>query len=735
MTRSGGGFPAIRYVLSAAAGTGVRDVAASLASRNVCKTCALGMGGQAGGATNEAGRRPEFCKKSVQAIAGDLRPAVDTGLLREVGIEGMERMSPRELEHLGRLTVPLLAEPESRAYRPLGWEEAMARVADQWRRTERDRAFLYASGRSSNEAGFLLQLFGRGWGTNNVTNCSYYCHQASAVGLGDVVGQGTGTLALEDLDSCDLVVLVGGNPASNHPRLMRSLVEVRRRGGRVVVVNPLVEPGLVMFRVPSDPASLLGGSRIADLYVRPHAGGDPYLLAAVMALLLERGAVDRGYLAAYTRGWEEVEADLARQDVDALCRAAGVSRTRAERFAGLLGESRATVIAWTMGVTHHTHGSDTVRLLATLALMRGMVGRPGGGLLPLRGHSNVQGMGTVGVSPQLKPVVLERLAERLGVTAPPSAGLDTLSGLELAHAGGIDTALCLGGNLFGASPESSWTKEALGRVSQVAYLSTSLNTGHVHGRGVETIVLPVRARDEESQATTQESMFSFVRMSDGGPCRHAGFDDNGAATGPRGEVEVLADLATRVLGRQPVDWSAWSDHSAVRRAIAEVVPGLEGLADIDATRREFTVPGRRIGHEKADSLRFATPDGRARLRPVPLPPVRQLDADQLRLVTLRSEGQFNGVVYEEADLYRGQTRRDVVLMHRSDLARLSVADCDRVVVSSRVGQIEVTAAAYEVRPGTCAMYYPEANVLVPRDVDPESRTPAFKNVTVSVRPA
>ena len=712
-----GGFASIGYTFAKArkAGGALRMWQA-LASRNACKTCALGMGGQRGGMTNELGHFPEFCKKSVQAMAADMQPALPVEQLAAADFAHLEGCSPLQLETMGRLTVPLVAEPGADRYREATWDEAMTRIGGHLASTDPRRAFFYASGRSSNEAGFVLQLLARAYGTNDVTNCSFYCHQASGVGLTEVIGNSTATIALEDLDRSDLVLLIGGNPASNHPRLMRTLIELRRRGGSVVVVNPLRELGLERFHVPSDARSLLLGGDCCDLYLQPHIGGDIALLLGLCRELLDREAIDRAWLAANTDGWAAAEAHLRAQDPDDLAQRSGIARDQLRLLADLYVKSTATVFAWTMGITHHRHGTDNVRAICLAALARGMVGRPGAGLLPLRGHSNVQGIGTVGVAPKPKPGLVRRMAEHLKIPFPAAEGRDTWACLEHARAGGTDSVWCLGGNLFGASPEPARVREALSRVKQVVYLSTALNTGHIHGRGQETWILPVSARDEEDQPTTQESMFSYVRVSDGGPARHAG---------PRGETRILADLAARALPPEPVDWASLADHRAVRELIAKAVPGMERVAE----EREFTITGR-VLHEP----RFRTPNGRAQVPVVPLPE-HGSTAGSLRLMTIRSEGQFNTVVYEDGDTYRGQRRRDVVLLNPADMARLGFSEDQRVTVRSPVGTLTVRVRPFDVRPGNAAMYYPEANVLVPADLDPESRTPAFKHVAVTIAAA
>jgi molybdopterin-dependent oxidoreductase alpha subunit len=718
----GGGWAAIWYTLRMARRVGWRNLWRAMTTRNACKTCALGMGGQKGGMRNETGHWPEVCKKSFQAMVADMQAGLTPEFFRRFSLAELQALSPRELEWAGRLTAPLYAGPGDAHYRVLGWDEALDRASRQLRSTAPDDNFFYASGRSSNEAGFVLQLFARLLGTNFVNNCSFYCHQASGVALSAALGTGTATVTLEDVENCELFFLIGGNPASNHPRLMRSLMTVRRRGGHVVVVNPVREVGLVNFSVPSDLRSLLFGSKIASLYVQPHIGGDIALLTGLAKALLERGAVDANFIAAHTEGFDAYAENVRQTSWATIERSSGVEEATIQRLAGLYANARNTIFGWCMGITHHDHGVQNVHAIVNTALLRGMVGRPRAGLLPIRGHSNVQGMGSVGVVPNLKQAVFDNLEKVLGVTLPTSPGLDTLACVEAAAEGRMRSAICLGGNLFGSNPDARFAHKALGRLQWVTYLNTTLNTGHAWGRGRETLILPVRARDEEAQPTTQESMFNYVRLSDGGPPR---------LDGPRGEVAILTDLAGRVLGPGgPVDWPTLANHCDVRRLIARIVPGYGQVADIDRTRDEFQIPGRTF-HETG----FPTPSGRARFVPAPLPALRG-GPDELRLMTVRSEGQFNTVVYEEADIYRGQERRDVILLSRGDIDRLGLRVNQRVDVTSAAGTLRgVLVRPFDIRPGNAAMYFPEANVLVPRSVDPRSKTPAFKAVPISIIPS
>ncbi|HEX5939994.1 MAG TPA: molybdopterin-dependent oxidoreductase, partial [Dehalococcoidia bacterium] len=567
-TSSGGGWPAVWYTLQTARRSGLIAFWRGLRSKNTCRTCALGMGGQRGGMVNEAGQFPEVCKKSMQALAADMQPPISEEVFSATCLEDLANYSSRQLEALGRLTTPLYAGPQSSHFEPISWEEALEQVGAKLRETAPDRSFFYVSGRSSNEAAFLLQLFARIYGTNNVNNCSYYCHQASGVGLNHAIGTGTATVSLDDIDGCDLFFLIGGNPASNHPRLMRNLVNLRRRGGKVIVINPSKEAGLVRFSVPSDPRSLLFGSDVASQYLQPHIGGDVALLTGIAKAVVEHGAHDREFLSGHTDGSEEFLESLAALSWSEIEASSGVSEPELREAATALAAAERAIFGWTMGITHHLHGVDNVRAIANLALVRGMVGKTGAGLLPIRGHSNVQGVGSVGVTPALKQAVLEALEAKLGVPVPLSEGLHTMGAMLAADRNEIDFAFCLGGDLFAATADAAFAARALGNVETVVYLSTALNLGHVHGRGRQTYVLPVLPRDEEPQPTTQESMFNYVRLSDGGRIRYPG---------PLSEVQVISEIAVRVLDDSPVDFQAMRRHASIRNAIADVIPGYEEI--------------------------------------------------------------------------------------------------------------------------------------------------------------
>jgi anaerobic selenocysteine-containing dehydrogenase len=343
--------------------------------------------------------------------------------------------------------------------------------------------------------------------------------------------------------------------------------------------------------------------------------------------------------------------------------------------------------------------------------------------MPIRGHSNVQGIGSVGVTPKLKESIFKNLTHEFGVNLPTSPGMDTMACMEAAEQGRAKVAVLLGGNLFGSNPDAQYADRALARLQTLVMINTTLNTGHVHGLGDETIILPVLARDEEPEATTQESMFNYVRLSDGGPRR---------LPGPRSEIHVIAELGRRLLGDTDViHWNEMERAETIRQWIAKVVPGYESIAKIGATKEEFHISGR-VFHEP----KFATPDGKAVLMTHTLKALPGMGVGEVRLMTARSEGQFNTVVYEEEDLYRGQERRDLILLHPEDFPRLGLQPDQLVTIRSEAGVManQIARAFDRIRAGNALMYYPEANVLVPRHLDPLSKTPAFKSVIVTLEP-
>ena len=721
----GGGPKKVLYTLQTLKRIGLKKSAKALSANNTCKACGLGMGGQQGGMTNEMGEFPSVCNKSIQAQSTDIQAPIPNEVFSHT-IDELRELSPKELEHLGRLGFPIFKAKNSDRYQAMDWETALRYSAKRLANTSASRSFFYSSGRSSNESGFLLQLLARVYGTNNVNNCSYYCHQATSVGLRSTIGTGTSTVELEDLSHCDLLFVIGANPASNHPRFIHKLKACRDRGGHVIVINPAKEPGLVKFAVPKSAHSMIvGGTDIASLYLQPKIGSDIAVFKGIAKAVLEQSGQCDSFISQYCEGFELFEKDIDSTSWIDVERHSGLSRELLTQVAVMYCQSSKVVFAWGMGMTHHAFGSENVEYIANLALLRGMVGKPHSGLLPLRGHSNVQGIGTIGVKPVLAETVLTQLEKTLGIDLPRMKGLDTFNALQAAHQGEIDCACIVGGNLYNASPNTAWVETALNAIGFKLFLTTTLNQGHLYGvDDGDVLILPVRARDEELQSTTQESMFNFVRLSDGGIDRL----DN-----VRSEVSILASigeyLCEWITPDHALHFRQFQQHDTIRETIANTVTGMEQLKDIGIAKQEFHVR-QRIMH----TPEFHTPSQKAQFIVHAIPVVNtQAETYPFVLASVRSEGQFNSIIYEETDSYRHNASRNTVFLAYKDMQKLGVSKGDRVDVVSQTGAMRNTVVqGFDLPQGNIMAYYPEANVLTEHKLDPRSLTPNFKSVAVRV---
>lgn len=733
----GGGWPLIDgWARATLAPTGPR-LWQTLTHRSACLSCAWGTGGQNGGFRDELGEPLQRCLKSVEAIGAELQAAVPREVFAGRTIAELQQLTSAECDRLGRLDRPLIRRAGSDHYEPIGWEEVHAITAEAFRAPPPERVASYSSGRSSNEAAYLLQLMLRALGSNNLADCSDLCHAPSTIGLGRVFGSGTSMVNLESLQHADGVVLVGSNAPANHPRLMNELIRLRERGGTVIVINPVLEAGLLKFGSPAFPirSMLGGGSEIASLFLQPIPGSDTAVFLGIQKALLECGAIAWEFLKAHSEGWQELIAQIESTSWEAITACCGLSREELEHTAARLAACRAVVFAWAMGITHHANGTTNVQAIANTAVLSGNVARPGAGTMPIRGHSNVQGFGSMGVTVHLREPMRLALEQLLGRPLSRVPGYDTRALIEAAARGAVDTLLCLGGNLFGANPDSRQVRRALGCIDTIAYLATKPNTGHFNGLAArQTLLLPVFNRFETPHRTTVESGNNWVRLNEPGSTHLR----SGQLIS---EVAFLAELAHRLHGDTPIDWRRLQDPVYVRELIACTVPGYKAMAGIDTSRREFEVSGR-VFHEP----RFATPSGRARLAVTPLPRLELPEPEHfgglapgerglvLSLITARSYGQHNTVVYKQGDQYRGMPHRHTLLINPADLVASGLAAHQRVTVQGEVGALEgVELIPGSIRSGAALMFYPEANVLMRAVSDPHSGTPAFKRVPVLVR--
>ncbi|MBT7609660.1 MAG: FdhF/YdeP family oxidoreductase [Bacteriovoracaceae bacterium] len=711
-----GGFHSIKYTFSMFFTLGFFKLAKAMLRKNTCKTCALGMGGQKGGMTNERGHFPELCKKTLQAMKSDMIGPIKENIFNNTSIEDLGKLSSRELDSLGRIPHPLYAKKSDSHFSKISYEEAFEKIAFRMKKTNPQKSFFYFSGRSSNEAGFLLQVLARIFGSNHVNNCSYYCHQASGVGLSQTIGSGTATLSLEDVEKCDLFFLIGGNPTSNHPRLLTTLMKLKNKGAKVIVINPVKEPGLIKFKIPSNIWSLFFGTKIADEYIQPHIGGDIAIINGMIKYLIENGTINESFINNYTDDFQDLKSYVLNLDWNEIEKDSGVLRTEISHIAQMYSESKNTVFSWTMGITHHKNGVENIKSIVNLALCRGMIGKKNAGLLPLRGHSNVQGMGTMAVTPKLKDIVFKNLID-LGFKLPTHDGYDTMACMEASYRSEIDFAWCLGGNLYGSNPDLVYAGQSISKIPTLLYMNTTLNQGHIYARGEETIILPVLARDEESQKTTQESMFNFLRLSDGGSKRISSLFS---------ETEIIAQVGQRIFSESPIDWSEMRNHNNIRSLISKTIPGMENLKDINETKKEFTIPNRLIQTPK-----FFTPNAKAKF--TVCKSISRTEKDTYTMMSVRSEGQYNTVVYEEEDSFRGIDRRDVILMNKHDIQKLKLKGDQKVTIKSPTNIMRnIRVREFNIKEGNTLMYFPECNILISRERDPISKTPGFKATEITI---
>ena len=729
----GGGLSVIEYWAKHTLSPEGVKLWSTLSHKSACLSCAWGTGGQKGGWTNEEGEKLQRCMKSVEAISAELQPPIASQFFEQQSLEDLQQLTSQEADKLGRWSFPVILRRGNSHYQKIGWEE-IYQLTEVGLKRSPERVASYSSGRSSNEAAFLLQLMMRALGSNNLADCSDLCHAASTVGLKQVFGTRTSTVSLKGLKQADCVVIAGSNAAYNHPRLMNELIKLRDRGGKVIAINPIMETGLVKFASPAFPvSSLFTGSEIASLYLQPIPGSDTALFVGIQKALDERNLIESEFLAAHTEEWEGAIALARNTDWETITATCGLSQTEIEIAAEMIGKASKVVFAWAMGITQQANGVDNVYSIVNTALMTGNVGQEGAGVMPIRGHSNVQGFGSMGVTIRLKQEIQSALEKLLERSLSSVRGYDTHALIEAADAGKVDTLICLGGNLYAANPDSHKVKRALGKIDTIIYLATKPNLGHFHGLAKHnTIVVPVLNRFENPHKTTVESGNNFVRLNNEGKT-HLQQADLIA------EVDFLTEIAHRLHGKEPVNWRKLQDTKYIRQLIAQTIPGYDKIADIDVTKQEFTIKGRIL-----TTPRFPTPSGKAKLQITPLPDLtlpspadfgvaNNTPGVVVALMTGRSYSQHNTVVYKTGDKYRGMPHRHCILMNRLDAENAGLSQHQRVTVKGNASQLDNIEIIYgAVRSGAALMFYPEVNVIFNPPVDKRCGTPAFKRVPVFV---
>ncbi|MEU7110201.1 FdhF/YdeP family oxidoreductase [Streptomyces sp. NPDC046182] len=688
----------------------------------------------------------EFCENGAKAVAEEatLR-RVTPDFFAEHSVADLANRSGYWLGQQGRITQPMLlerggTEPEgSERYEPVSWERAFAIIAEELTAlSSPDEALFYTSGRTSNEAAFLLQLFAREFGTNNLPDCSNMCHESSGSALNETIGIGKGSVSLEDLHQADLIVVAGQNPGTNHPRMLSALEKAKAAGAKIISVNPLPEAGLEKFKNPQTATGMLRGAALNDLFLQIRIGGDQALFRLLNKLILETdGAVDTEFVGTYTHGYEEFAAAARAADWDETLAATGLDRAEIERALEMVLASKRTIVCWAMGLTQHKHSVPTIREVVNFLLLRGNIGRPGAGVCPVRGHSNVQGDRTMGIFERPAPAFLDALDKEFGIVSPRHHGFDVVRSIQALRDGEAKVFFAMGGNFVGATPDTEVTEAAMRRARLTVHVSTKLNRSHAV-TGTRALILPTLGRtDKDVQAGGKQ----FVTVEDSMGLVHTSRGNLPPAS-PHllSEPAIVARMARAVLG--PGSATPWEefekDYATIRDRIARVVPGFENFnARLAADPGGFALP-----HAPRDERRFPTATGKANFTaaPVEYPKVPE---GRLLLQTLRSHDQYNTTIYGLDDRYRGiKGGRRVVLVHPEDAAALGLADGAYAdLVSEWTDGSERRAPGFRVvhyptARGCAAAYYPETNVLVPLESTADiSNTPASKSVIVRLVPA
>ncbi|HTE00285.1 MAG TPA: FdhF/YdeP family oxidoreductase [Mucilaginibacter sp.] len=685
----------------------------------------------------------EYCENGAKALAEE---ATTNKLTEEFfaqnSVADLAKLNDYEIGKKGRIAQPVYLPAGATHYQPISWDDAFKKMADKLNSlASPNEAAFYTSGRTSNEASFMYQLFVREFGTNNMPDCSNMCHESSGTALSEVVGIGKGTVTLNDFYDTDVIIIMGQNPGTNHPRMLTALEKAKKNGAKIIAINPLHEAGLTEFKDPQTVKGFLGfGVKLADIYLQVSINGDMALLKAIEKLLLdaeleEPGKVfDRDFIKDSTVGYAELVKHLEKQDVDKLCASAGVPVEQVKEAAELLKHKSRIIVCWAMGITQHENGVDTIKEIANFVLLKGSIGKPGAGLCPVRGHSNVQGNRTMLIWEQLKKEPAKKIKEVFGFDPPKEDGLDVVESIKAMHKGKLKFFFAMGGNFISATPDTNYTADGLRKMEITVHVSTKLNRSHlVHGK--EALILPCYSRSDKDiingveQIVSCENSMGVMQQSKG---VLKPISDHFLS-----ETQIVCRLAKATLGdKSKVDWDKYqSNYDHIRDVIEKVIPGcddynkrirLPGGFYLPNGPRERKFKTKKYGDKAAFSVVELTEN--------------KLAEDEYMMMSIRSHDQFNTTIYGLEDRYRGiHNERRVIFMNEEDMQNAGFKSGDKVDLFNYHGGIERVARLFLVVPyniprRNTATYYPETNVLVPIDsVAIGSNTPVSKRVIIKIK--
>ncbi len=687
--------------------------------------------------------RIEFCESGAKAVAEEATKArIDREFFTRHSIADLCSRSDFWLGEAGRLTSPMIKRPGGTHYEPINWEDAFTEIAAQLRGLDDpNQAIFYTSGRTGNEAAFLYQLMARSFGTDNLPDCSNMCHEPTSFALGRSIGIGKGSVQMHDFALADVILVVGQNPGSNHPRMLTTLENARRGGTKIIAINPLPEAGLLRYKNPQTVRGLVGhGTELASIHLPIRLGGDHALFQLwnrrlTLAAAVRPASLDGAFIAEHTAGFEGLAAHLANVDEAALLEATGLEASAVDEAFEMIAGAKRLIICWAMGITQHIGAVDTIDEMTNMVLLGGHIGRAGAGLSPIRGHSNVQGDRTMGIFDKPESSLLDALEREFGMSMPHAPGFDTLAAVKALAAGDARIMIGLGGNFVRATPDSNLTERALTGARLTVQISTKLNRSHLMC-GETAIILPTLGRTDADTNDVGERQFVTVEDSMG--IVHS---STGVLTPPspevRSEVAIIGGLAIALLGHDhPVGWTGLGrSYDLIRDHIASVIPGFANFNTRVRVPGGFVLP-----HPPRDSRTFPTHDGKAQFTTTTVAALPTVDG-QLMLQTLRSHDQYNTTIYGHDDRYRGIAGdRHIIMVNPVDIRRLGLTDGQTVDLVSLLAGPDRRAEGYRIVAyptplGCAAAYYPETNVLIALDHHgPHAHTPAAKAVPIRLEP-
>lgn len=676
----------------------------------------------------------EFCENGAKAVADEAMKAhVTPHFFSKHSVSELSQLSDYELNRKGRISHPVILEKGALHYTKISWKDAFSRISDHLKSiSDPNRTAFYTSGRTSNEAAFLYQAFVRAYGTNNLPDCSNMCHESSGKGLGQTIGIGKGTVTLDDFNHADVIMVIGQNPGTNHPRMLTALRDAKHKGAKIIHVNPLPEAGLMQFKHPQDyMKGDLKSTTLADLHLGVRIGGDAALIKGLIKVQVDRQAIDQEFVTSKTTGMDEMISKAASTSWKQITKDSGLSKRDIQVAGRMLANSKATIACWAMGLTQHRNGVAVIQEIVNLLLLGGHVGKKGAGFCPVRGHSNVQGDRTVGIWEAPTDAFLDRLQEGLGFEVPREHGHDVVNAIDAMVRSDIDFFFCMGGNFLSATPDTDVTARGLSKIPLTVQVSTKLNRSHLV-TGETAIILPCLGRTEldvqggVKQFVTVENSMGVVHRSQGGL--------QPASTSLRSEPWIVAELAESTLGIEHLEWRVLGqDYSKIRDLMEQSLFGFDQYNERVNSSNGFELP-----NPPRDSQSFSTQDGKAHFTAHDLPNL-EVDDDQYVMMTLRSHDQYNTTIYGLSDRYRGvKGNRRVVFMNATDMVERGWKARTKVNITSHFkGEMRHSEnwliVPYDIPSGNIATYFPEANSLVPlHSTAEQSNTPTSKWIVCSM---